>query len=95
MISIILDTNVFVSGIFWTGPPYLILEAWQKQKVKLIYSIDILDEYTRVSKLLSRKYKALDIDIFIDLFKSHGELHTPVMLPERISDDPDDEKFIA
>ncbi len=26
---IVLDTNVFVSGVFFAGPPYKILEAWR------------------------------------------------------------------
>ena len=33
--KIILDTNVFISGIFWSGPPYQILKAWQKQRIEL------------------------------------------------------------
>ena len=31
-VKIILDTNVFISGIFWSGPPYQILKAWQQRK---------------------------------------------------------------
>ena len=31
MISIVLDTNVFVSGIFWSGPLSKILTAWQER----------------------------------------------------------------
>ncbi len=34
---IILDTNVFVSGIFWTGAPCRILEAWQDKKLSLYF----------------------------------------------------------
>jgi predicted nucleic acid-binding protein len=35
MIRLVLDTNVFVSGIFWSGPPYKILQAWQKSEISL------------------------------------------------------------
>ena len=52
MIKFILDTNVFVSGIFWSGPPYKILEAWQTKKLKLIISQDILDEHTHRESFL-------------------------------------------
>ena len=31
--KIILDTNVFVSGLFFSGPPYQILQAWRDDKV--------------------------------------------------------------
>lgn len=30
MIKIVLDTNVLMSGIFWSGPPSQILLAWQE-----------------------------------------------------------------
>jgi len=93
--TVILDTNVFISGIFWSGPPYTILNAWRNHKIKLIYSIEILNEYVRVSKLLAKKYKEIDISGFIDLILIYGEVHSPIILQEPISIDPDDDKFIA
>ena len=33
MMRIVLDTNVFMSGIFWAGPPEKILNAWQAQHI--------------------------------------------------------------
>ena len=95
MSAVILDTNVFVSGIFWSGPPYTILDAWRKHKIKLIYSIEILEEYVRVSELLVKKYKTIDLTAFIDLVLIHGEMHSPIILQEPVSVDPDDDKFIA
>jgi predicted nucleic acid-binding protein len=46
--TVILDANVFVSGLFFAGPPYRILKAWQDGKVKLIVSQEIIEEYQRV-----------------------------------------------
>jgi putative PIN family toxin of toxin-antitoxin system len=48
---IILDTNVFVSGIFFTGPPYRILEAWRDRKIELVVSPEILEEYQLSQRL--------------------------------------------
>ena len=95
MIKVIIDTNVFVSGIFWSGPPFKILNAWRHQKLKLIYSADILEEKIRVGQVLSKKYKGVEISPFIDLITIFGEMHTPIILDAAITDDPDDEKFIA
>lgn len=95
MIKVIIDTNVFISGIFWSGPPFKILSAWRHQKLKLIYSADILEEYIRVGHVLSKKYKGVEISSFIDLITIFGELHTPIVLDAAITDDPDDDKFIA
>jgi predicted nucleic acid-binding protein len=34
-VKIVLDTNVFVSGVFFSGPPHQILQAWRGGKVQL------------------------------------------------------------
>ena len=48
--KVVLDTNVMISGIFWKGKPYLILEQWINEKIDIIVSQEILDEYMRVPK---------------------------------------------
>jgi predicted nucleic acid-binding protein len=45
---IVLDTNVFVSGIFFSGPPHRILGAWRDGRVRIVYSTSIAEEYQRV-----------------------------------------------
>jgi predicted nucleic acid-binding protein len=45
-VRVILDTNVFVSGVFFTGPPAQILEAWSAGQLLLVISPEILDEYS-------------------------------------------------
>jgi len=95
MMRIVLDTNVLMSGIFWAGNPGKILEAWSQHKVKLIFSEEILDEYIRVGNLLAKKYPKIDTSPFIDLLTVFGEVHNPVQLNKPISQDPDDDKFIA
>ena len=46
--KIVIDTNVFVSGIFFTGPPYRILEAWRNGRLQPAISQEIVDEYQSV-----------------------------------------------
>jgi len=47
---IVLDTNVFISGVFFSGPPFQILKAWRDEKVHLVISQEILEEYQRVGE---------------------------------------------
>jgi putative PIN family toxin of toxin-antitoxin system len=94
-VKIVLDTNVFVSGIFWSGPPYQILKAWQSGQISLVLSQEILDEYDRVSKSLSHKYPGIDLSAFIELVTINAELYVVRKLDDRVSRDPDDDKFIA
>ncbi len=59
--KVVLDTNVFVSGVFFSGPPYLILQAWRDQKIELIVSPDILAEYQRVGEILAEERPAINL----------------------------------
>ncbi len=38
MIKLVLDTNVLISGVFWSGVPAKIIDAWHKKIVKVICS---------------------------------------------------------
>ena len=58
--KIVLDTNVFVSGIFFAGPPYRILEAWRDGRLQPVISQEIVDEYRSVVDELSTQYPAID-----------------------------------
>jgi putative PIN family toxin of toxin-antitoxin system len=61
-VKIVLDTNVFISGVFFTGPPYRILEAWRDRTLELVLSPEILEEYRRVGSELSTRYPTLICD---------------------------------
>lgn len=95
MLWVILDTNVFVSAIFWSGTPRQILKAWLAKKIGLIVSIEIFEEYCRVFKILSKKYPPVDASPFIDLIMREAHFFEPIKLPSQVSCDPDDDKFIA
>lgn len=64
---IVLDTNVFVSAIFFGGVPGRILEAWRDGRIQLSLSAEILDEYQRVGQLLSAEYAGVDLEPFLAL----------------------------
>jgi uncharacterized protein len=50
-VKVVLDTNVLISGIFFSGPPSEILKAWRRGEVQFALSPDIIDEYIRVAKI--------------------------------------------
>ncbi|HLA87516.1 MAG TPA: PIN domain-containing protein [Anaerolineales bacterium] len=54
-LNVVMDTNVFVSGVFFSGPPYQILNAWQSGEFELVVSQEILDEYRRVEEILAEE----------------------------------------
>lgn len=92
---IILDTNVLVSGVFWSGPPFKILELWRDKKVHLITSPEIIVEYQRVAIELAEKFQTVAIDPLLSLIVASSEIYIPPDLPSQVCKDPDDDKFIA
>lgn len=92
---VILDTNVFVSGVFFRGPPYQILTAWRDGKIQLVVSPEILEEYQRVGEILSKQYSKVDLSPIIDLLAVEAKLVLPPPLPAPVCADPDDDKFLA
>jgi len=93
-LKVVIDTNVLISGIFWSGNPHQILEYWKAGKIELIVSLEILEEYHRVAEVLSNKYPGIDIHLILELISLHSVLvETPMSYP-KISADPDDDKFM-
>ena len=93
--KVVLDTNVFVSGIFFSGPPATILEAWQDGKIELALSLDILAEYERVANDLASQYPNIAPAPFLLLIACDAELVDCPPLQEQVCADPDDDKFLA
>lgn len=48
MIRAVLDTNVIISALLFSGPPSQLVSAWQSSRLRPVVSAPILDEYVRV-----------------------------------------------
>jgi len=92
---LVVDTTVFISGIFFTGPPYDILNAWRRKKIELVISPDILDEYRRVGEELAKQYPGIDMGPILELLAIKARIVDAPPFDENICSDPDDDKFIA
>lgn len=91
---IVLDTNVFISGISFTGPPYQILKTWRDGRVQILVSPSILDEYERIGAELALQFGDIDLKAFLDLLTVQAEIVLAPTLPQVIRDDPSDDKFL-
>ncbi len=90
-----LDTNVFISGVFFTGPPYQILKAWRDSRIQIVVSPPIFEEYQRVGETLASQFPEVDLQPIFELLTLHAEVVPADTLPEPICRDPDDDKFLA
>ena len=91
--KIVLDTNVFISGIFFSGPPAQILKAWKEQKFQIVISKEILSEYQRVAHDLSKKISGVDIGPIIELLTIYGEIVETEGISVTVCEDPDNNMF--
>lgn len=92
---VVLDTNVFVSAIFFGGVPGRILEAWRDSRLQLVLAAAIFDEYQRVGQFLATQYAGVDLEPILALLTVEAEIVEAPALPAPVSADPDDDKFFA
>lgn len=92
---VVLDTNVFISGIFFSGPAHRILKAWQSKAFSLLLSADILAEYQRISLELSRSYPGVNIAAILEIVAANADLISAPALPSQVCEDPDDDMFLS
>lgn len=91
----ILDTNVLISGIFFSGVPSDILSAWRDEKIELIVSPEILEEYRRVGEEMEAKFPGVEVAPFLELVAIEATMVEAKPLAEAVCTDPDDDKFLA
>lgn len=96
---VVLDTNVFVSAIFWEGPPHEILKLAEEGKVKLAASQETLEELFGV--LARKKFDRYFQEAQTDRKKisEHIFALVEVFLPKEevslIKEDPSDNRFLS
>lgn len=88
-----IDTNIYISAIFWGGKPREVVDLGRDKKIYIFISADIQKE---IAEKLKIKFKLDEIEI--DCILSDISTFTiPVRVTKRIqavADDPDDDKFI-
>ena len=93
--KIVIDTNVLISGVFFGGPPYQILNAWSEGKIQLAVSEEIVEKYWRVGKIIAEQFPSIDLKPVLDLVTIEAELYQAQGLLTPVCSDPDDDKFLA
>ena len=58
--KVVVDTNVFISGVFFTGPPHQILDAWRRGRVQIVVTPEILTEYHDTGTELTAHFPTLN-----------------------------------
>ena len=90
--KVVIDTNVFISGIFFGGNPLKTLRLWQRRKIELVISPELEAE-------IIRKLKAFDAsEELLTNWKGIIEENSIRILPKvnpKLSRDPKDNFLLA
>ena len=92
---VILDTNVFVSAVFFGGTPGQVLSHWRDREFGIAVSREVLEEYVRVGERLAAQAPGVDLGPVLDLIAAHAIFVIAGSLPGPVCRDPDDDKFLA
>lgn len=93
--KVVIDTNVFVSGVFFGGPPGEVLAAWRDERIEFVVSREIIEEYVRVGERLSARFSGADLEPALQLVAASATLVSAPPLSEPVCADGDDDKFLA
>lgn len=92
---LVIDTNVFISGVFFSGPPHQILQTWKNGRIKLVLSPEILAEYQATGEELAAKFTEVDLNPWMELVATLGVVVDAPPLAAQVCTDPDDDKFLS
>jgi putative PIN family toxin of toxin-antitoxin system len=93
MIKAVLDTNIIISAIFWSGSPYRVLRSGFTGKYQMILSFDIIKELV---ERLRHKFKLPEkrIDELLNLLLFFCHFVEPSFRLKIVKEDPSDDKII-
>jgi len=93
MLRVVIDTNVYISAIFWGGKPRQVIDLGRDGNIQIFTSEDIEQEI--LDKLMTKF--GLNSDDAGRVMADFSTFTKPIRASRRIhvvKDDPDDDKFI-
>ena len=92
--KVVLDTNIFISGIFWKGSSNKVITNWKEGKFTLVTSLEAVSEIIKVLKDFKIKLSDEMIKEWVDLIVRNSMIVEPKEKIEAVKDDPKDNIFI-
>jgi putative PIN family toxin of toxin-antitoxin system len=91
----VIDTGVFVAGVFWHHEPHLCLKAWLRGIVTPVMSEEILAEYEAVLARVKREQQfTTDTELWMNTLRRSALWVEPIAFEEKVCRDSEDNKFI-
>lgn len=94
IIRVVLDTNIFISGIFWEGNySSQIISAWKEGKIELVSSIAIINEFVDTMRDFKITMEEEMIEEWRKMIIENAVMVVPTEKLDIVKDDPKDNKF--
>ena len=91
---VVLDTNIFISGIFWEGNfCSQIIDAWRSGKITLVSSLEIVQELVETIRDFKIEMEEGMIEEWRTMIIENAVMVVPAEKFEIVKDDPEDNKF--
>jgi putative PIN family toxin of toxin-antitoxin system len=95
-IRVVLDTNVLVSALIFTGPLSRLVSLWRDRRIVLLLSKDVFIESLRVLAYPKFNLSGEEIRALVEEYiLPFGEMVTVGDTPAIILEDPADDKFLS
>jgi len=91
---VVIDTNVFVSGIFWKGISNKIINFWREEKFDLVTSLKNVEELIKVLRYFKISMGNELMKEWINLLVENSIIVDVIGNVKVVKDDPTDDKFI-
>lgn len=92
---VVIDTSVFVAGIFWRGSARECLVRFARREFEAFVSESILREYAETAwELKIEEHLAQNPQPWLNWFQNRATILDPAPLNAPVCSDADDEKFI-
>jgi predicted nucleic acid-binding protein len=96
MKAAVIDTGVFVAGVFWHHEPCLRLKAWLRGILLPVVSEEIFAECAVVlERVKQEQHFTSDTDLWLERPRALALWATLSSLGQRVCRDPKDDKFIS
>ena len=91
--KVVLDTNIFISGIHWSGSSEKILYAWFDNRFEFVCSESIIEEITETLMNFRIPLSMNDLLKWIIIISERAVIVKPSEKLDIVKEDPDDNKF--
>ena len=94
MMRVVLDTNIFISGIFWEGNYCSqIIDSWREGKIMLVSSLDMVQELLDTIRDFKIEMPEEMIQEWRTMIIENSVMIVPTTKLDIVKNDPDDNKF--